>query len=233
MIKFVRSKLALRAVSKIPVLFITYNRLDFTKKSLESLVQSHCGEIIIFDNNSTDGTKNWLKKLNDKKIKVVFNNSNVGVSGAMNYFFSITRRRKYIAKVDNDTIVEKDWLLMLFQAASEKRVDIMQAKHPILKITHPSGKFDEWMKTLERDKTNSLIFYSDHVGGTGIIIRRKAIKEELRSNWVLGGWDVFQSEHPELKKAFFTGTKLGLLDTYEGGTNYKKYEGYYKKTGRL
>jgi GT2 family glycosyltransferase len=219
---------------RVPVLFVTYNRLDFTKIALKALLKSNCGRIIVFDNHSTDGTQEWLKSLHNRKLKIVLNDTNLGITGAMNYLFSVTKRKKYIAKVDNDTVVQKDWLEKLLKVANQRQLDIVQAKHPILKKSHSSGSFDAWMKTMERDEINPKVYYSNHVGGSGIIIRRKVVgAEKLDSDWVLGGWDLFQYNHPELKKAFYSGTQLKLLDTYEGGTRYNKYKNYYIETGRL
>lgn len=217
---------------EIPVLFTTYNRLDFTKKSLKSLLDSECGEIYIFDNNSTDGTQKWLKAQKNKNIKLRLNKKNFGVSGAMNYFFEKTKNKEFVAKVDNDTIVEKDWLKKLLDVSRELNLDLVQAKHPIYKLSHPSGSFDEWMKEKEQDKKNKKIFYSDHVGGSGVIIRRSKINAKLNSEWVLGGWDKFQEKNKKLLKAFYAGTEIDLLDTKNGEIIDTQHEKYYKETAR-
>lgn len=36
----------------IPVLFLTYGRLEYTKQSYYSLLHSDCSDIIVIDNNS-------------------------------------------------------------------------------------------------------------------------------------------------------------------------------------
>ena len=164
---------------RIPVLFTTYNRLEYTKKSLKSLIASDCGKIVIFDNNSNDGTIEWLDSLKNAKLEIIKNPKNDGVSGAMNYFFSVTKNNKYVAKVDNDTVVPKDWLTKLYTSAEDCDLDIVQAKHPIIRLSHISGSFDEWMKTLEQDKKYDDIYYSSHVGGTAVLIRRNIVKKSL------------------------------------------------------
>ena len=50
---------------KIPVLYTTHNRLYYVKKTLEPLLESvkGIGEVHIIDNNSKDGTVDYLKSI--------------------------------------------------------------------------------------------------------------------------------------------------------------------------
>lgn len=221
-----------KMAENIPVLFTTYNRLNYTKQTLFALIKSTTGQIVVFDNGSTDGTKEWLEKINNKKVKIHFNAENQGISGAMNYFFKKTADCKYVAKVDNDTMVNKDWLEKLVSVADKLSLDLVQAKHPILKISHSSGDFDEWMQEKKQDRKIKTVYYSNHIGGSGVLIRRSIVKEKLNSKWILGGWDKFQENHPELKKAFCVDTEVKILDTKEGKLKDQDYPDYYKHTGR-
>lgn len=217
---------------EVPVLFTTYNRLEYTKKALKALIDSNCGLITVFDNNSQDGTADWLSKLSSKKVHLVLNKTNLGVSGAMNYFFANTRDAHFVAKVDNDTIVPKDWIEKLMHSMNECKLDIVQAKHPIMRQSHISGDFDTWMKTLASDTKLKHVHYSSHVGGTAVLIRREIISEKLESKWVLGGWDKFQAAHPNLRIAFDSSVEVALLDTKGGSQIHDKYSAYYKDTQR-
>jgi GT2 family glycosyltransferase len=221
-------------MNNVPVLFTTYNRLDFTKISLPKLIESNCGTIFVIDNASTDGTAKYLRGLKSKKLVVVLNDENTGVAGAMNIFIKMNTNNNYLAKVDNDTIVKKDWLDILLKKVVDKNIDIIQAKHPILVKTHATGSFDEWMKKLEQDKDDNSIYYSKFVGGSGIVFNRKIITEDIPTvEWKLAGWREFQRKHTSSKKAFCTETVIKLLDMNEGGgANYIKYPDYYKETRR-
>jgi hypothetical protein len=74
------------------------------------------------------------------------------------------------------------------------------------------------------------LYLHNFVGGSGIIIRRSCIKEPLpKTDWILGGWFDWQLKHPEVKKAFYEGVEIKLLD--EKG--YGDYPEYYKSTKRL
>jgi glycosyltransferase involved in cell wall biosynthesis len=211
-----------------PVLFTTYNRIEFTKKTLPILLKSTCGQIIVIDNNSTDGTQEWLKE--QEGIKLILNEENVFVAGAMNQFFDLTENNEYVAKVDNDTIVKKDWLVKLLENSLLNDVDIVQAKHPLISDTHPKG-FDDWVKNFPQKGTIRL---NEFVGGSGVVIKRKVIKEKLNTTLgVLSSWTHWQHQHKEVYKGFDTSVEIKLLDTeYGSKANYNKYKDYYIFTGR-
>ena len=67
---------------KLSVLIPVYNEKNTIKQCVESVLKSDIGnldlEIIISDNNSNDGTKEILKTFDDKKIKVLYRESNNG-----------------------------------------------------------------------------------------------------------------------------------------------------------
>lgn len=216
------------SAGQTPVLFTTYNRLDYTKQALKALKQSNCGEIMVVDNASTDGTQEWLKT--QKGITVIQHEENLGVSGAMNTFFNRTELDEYVSKVDNDTIVPKDWLEKMILRCRILGIDVMQAKHSVLSAGNLS--FDEWMAKLQ--KVSNDVFLSIHVGGSGVVVDRKKIKEPVdKSQWVLGGWTQFQNRHHNLKKAFCSAVEIELLDMKDDNEpDYRKYPEYYVKVGR-
>jgi GT2 family glycosyltransferase len=217
----------------IPILFITYNRLGYTKKTLLHLLESQNCSVTIIDNASTDGTVEWLKELSKKKTyrmirakNLIFNDCNLGVAGAMNQFFDRTKTSGWIGKVDNDTIVERDWAIKLIRKAQAVGADIIQAKHHIIPTVH-SGGWSGLMKTLKGIDEET--FETPFVGGSGIIFRRTIIKEPLASpEWKLGGWNDWQVAHPEFKKVFYGGVEVRLLDEH----GYFDYPEYYRETLR-
>ena len=216
----------------VPVLFTTYNRLEYSKRALEALIESECGQIIVVDNFSTDGTREWLESMKEF-VTIILQEKNTGVAGAMNIFLQQTSTATFVGKVDNDTVVKQDWCSRLLQKLIDCRLHIVQAKHPILAATHTGGDFDAWMRTMQRDRKDHSIFYNRFVGGSGIVFRRNIIDAVPETEWKLYGWNKFQKEHPELKKAFCTEVEIELLDMFkEGCSDYSKYPEYYKETRR-
>jgi mannosyltransferase OCH1-like enzyme len=79
--------------NKISIVFLTYNRLEITKRCLNSYLKcldnTDIEELIIFDNNSDYDTINFLKDFqeNHNKIKLILSNENLGVCGGRIYLF--------------------------------------------------------------------------------------------------------------------------------------------------
>lgn len=217
----------------IPVLMITYNRLEYTKKALAALVYSNCGTIIVIDNGSTDGTVEYLRSIcpavmqPDKStgpgMMVIFSGENLGIHGAMNMFLGMTEQNEFVAKVDNDTIVPYAWLDIMLPYMN--KADIIQAKHHIIPATDQGG----WDSFVRKMKKDGPLYFNHFVGGSGILCRRSCLNTIPATDWKLGGWRQFQRDHPKLKKAFCEDVEIKLLDEH----GYSDYPEYYKETKRL
>ena len=202
-------------------LLTTYNRLAYTKEAVKSLLGT-C-ELIVIDNGSTDGTIEWLKQ---QPLRCVFNQTNRGVAGAMNQFIELTDGEEWISKVDNDTIVEPGWWQHLYDCAMRYHLDLVQAKHHIIKETHPGG----WVGLVQGlSKLGDGCYESKYIGGSGIIMRRSKLGVLPEDGWKLGGWNRWQVDHPHVTRGFCEHTTVRLLDEH----GYEQYPDYYKETGRL
>ena len=96
------------------IIILTYNNLEKTKLCLESIrkyTKEEVYEIIVVDNHSTDGTKEWLKVQND--IKVIYNDTNLGFPIGCNQGIEIANHNYDILLLNNDTIVTSNWLTNL------------------------------------------------------------------------------------------------------------------------
>lgn len=207
---------------------ITYNRLEYTKLALEALMHVGGGKIFIVDNCSTDGTQAWLKAQPwSISWDMTLLDENIGIAGAMNIFLSKTLDAKFVAKVDNDTIVPKDFLWKMRQHMLA--ADIVQAKHPLIKASG-LGTFDEWTSTM---RAEGPLRFNHFVGGSGILFKRHIVNHIPAVESKIGGWRAWQRMHPQYTKAFATDVEIKLLDTTEKGADYSKYPDYYKQTGRV
>ena len=74
-------------------------------KSIRSVLNQNFNkfEMLIFDNNSTDKTKFFLRNLtkDEKKIKVFYSKKNLGITKALNFLIKKTES-KVIARIDGD-----------------------------------------------------------------------------------------------------------------------------------
>src|ERR1700722_1011311 len=101
------------------VIILTYNRLELTKKMLDSFFQTTDSpyHLIIVDNNSTDGSKEYLEQLNPSSqycqgYSPFFYDENKGVAGGKNRGMLIANNLKnnYISMMDNDVQMPQGWL---------------------------------------------------------------------------------------------------------------------------
>lgn len=94
---------------KTSIIILTHNQLEITKQCLESIFKHtpEPFELIVVDNNSTDGTAEYLKSL--PGIKTVFNLKNHGFARGCNQGYEISTGDT-ILFLNNDTIVTENWL---------------------------------------------------------------------------------------------------------------------------
>jgi len=96
---------------KISVIVLNYNGLDNTLDCLESLrrlrIDRHLIEIVVVDNNSSDGSQEAFAKLKD--IELLVNSENLGFAGGNNrgIEFALKRNADYLLILNNDTIVDR------------------------------------------------------------------------------------------------------------------------------
>lgn len=101
---------------KTSIIMLTHNQLEYTKlcvSSIREFTEPGSYELIIVDNQSTDGTKEWLKE--QKDIRVIYNDYNAGFPAGCNQGIRIAKGEQ-ILLLNNDTIVTSNWLINLSNA---------------------------------------------------------------------------------------------------------------------
>jgi GT2 family glycosyltransferase len=102
----------------ISVITLTYNKLAVTRTCLLSWLQSACSpwELIVVENGSTDGTREWLKDLTKAAekagvgLQIIRHPRNVGCSTARNKGMAAAQGDR-IVFVDNDVALRsRGWL---------------------------------------------------------------------------------------------------------------------------
>lgn len=107
----------------ISVIIDTFNRLNFTQKCLEFLRRGTDiqYELIIVDNGSTDGTVEWLEKLqtnewkNCTKFTLIKEEVNLGSAKVINHALSIATG-DFLVRINNDVILPCGWSSHLMKA---------------------------------------------------------------------------------------------------------------------
>ncbi len=103
---------------KVSIILVTQNRLDFTKKCVNS-IRRHTRqpyELIFVDNASKDSTVKWLKRQvkENKGSRLIENKENAGLIKGRNQGLNVAEG-EYIVLLDNDVIVSQGWLDSMLQ----------------------------------------------------------------------------------------------------------------------
>lgn len=100
-----------KAKIDLSVIIVSLNTKDLTKQTIDSALvamENVGGEIIVVDNNSSDGSIEVLKKYGSK-VKLIENRRNLGF-GSANDRGEHHAKGKYLMFLNSDTIVPKDTL---------------------------------------------------------------------------------------------------------------------------
>jgi len=155
-------------------------------------------EVIVVDNGSTDTSYNYIKE-RYHKVKLIKLDKNYGFTKANNIGASFARG-KFLALINNDTVLDKKWLIEMMKYASKNADNIYCSK--MLRydkrkiICFNGGKLLRWgwtkpIQSFEEDKSNvSNPFLSFYADGCGTLISKKLYFE-------LGGFDEYYHTYCE------------------------------------
>ena len=117
-------------IPKISIIIVNHNGKKLLEDCLTSLMKSEYPqdkyEIIVVDNASSDTSVSYIAK-NFPTIKVITLDTNCGFTGANNVGIDHANG-EYIVLLNNDTIVDPDWIRQLVIAAKPERVGIVSSK---------------------------------------------------------------------------------------------------------
>lgn len=145
----------------IDLLYLAHNRLEFTKASLAALEAntdwSKVGQFIVYDDNSTDGTREFLEEATQYlRVQTIKRFGTFGhpVNVMRDYLLN-HQKHSIFGKIDSDTMVPPGWL--------NTCLDVME-RHPHLDLLGIEA-FNEVSATNEpRSYTEAR-----HIGGIGLM----------------------------------------------------------------
>uniref|UniRef100_A0A7C3SRG9 Glycosyltransferase n=1 Tax=Dictyoglomus turgidum TaxID=513050 RepID=A0A7C3SRG9_9BACT len=127
-------------MAEFSVVLVTFNRLDFTKQTIDSFIKTSPPdfEMIIVDNASTEsGFQEYLTELEkDKRIKVIRNKTNLGWGAAVNIGLKYCHT-EWILLSNNDVIYKEGWFEKCIQAYQDfSEIGVLGLwKHPFAHTT--------------------------------------------------------------------------------------------------
>ena len=173
---------------KIDLIFITHNRLKYTKLALEGLLADPTEEfsLTIWDNASSNGMRDYLSSVEDSRIsRKVFSRENLGLRGPINDLFS-NSSADLVGIIPDDYLVTPGWTRPIAEAHADVPLfgaifcwhlgrdcfDLTRAQHKI-------QKFDR----------HSILRHPWSGGGAGLV-KLRAVKEcgLLKSSNTVGYW---------------------------------------------
>lgn len=126
---------------KVSIITGTYNPGYLIHKFIESILKQTLSdlELIIIDDYSIDGTREVLKEYanKDKRIKLVFNEKNLGISETYNKGLKIAKG-EYVSLVDSDDFLDLDFYEKMYDFSIKNNLDLCLG----YSITHFSGNVD-------------------------------------------------------------------------------------------
>jgi GT2 family glycosyltransferase len=159
----------------VSLFIITYNRLEMLKKCISSLLPTlqnvNC-EVIIWDNNSTDGTKEFLSGITDRRMKVVLNENNIGTNAKGKS--AELCKGEYLIGIDDDVIdFPANWVEDIIYAYKNIPYIGYLASNVVQdEFTNGARPGDEQYTTELYDNGN-IEFFNGPTGGWCFLISRK------------------------------------------------------------
>jgi len=105
----------------VSVIIVNYNGIKYLPACLASLSSIAYPrtrlEIILVDNGSTDGSQKFISD-NYPRVKIIENKANLGFARGTNIGIQ-QARGEYIAVLNNDTYLDKDWTAEVLQGVKE------------------------------------------------------------------------------------------------------------------
>lgn len=136
---------------KASIIIVTYNNVELTQLCVESLLRNTTYpnyELILVDNHSQDGSRNYLRYLakNYRQVKIILNDENKGFPAASNQGLKIAMG-EYLILLNNDTVLPKGWLTSLLKHLQDPEVGLVG---PVTNFVGNEARVDVPYLTLEQ-----------------------------------------------------------------------------------
>lgn len=178
-------------MASVFIIILNYNGIKDTLELLDNIVKLDYSnyKIIVIDNASSDGSNLELKKITN--IDLIENNKNLGFVGGNNIGikFALKQKADYILLLNNDTIVESDFLAKLVNAMeSDSGIGLTGGKimnyNDRQKIWSAGGGIKKWSKKTFQYGEGKIDDGSydepkevDFLSGCCLLIRREVIEK--------------------------------------------------------
>lgn len=173
----------------LSIIIVNYNTIKLTSDCIDSIFAHTKGvsfEVIVVDNNSTDGSKEHLA--NDKRILFVESGDNIGFGRANNLGFKHSSGR-YILMLNSDTVLENDILSRMVERLNgfPEKVACLGAllidgyRQPSCSYGYFINWYDEFRTVFKKENNvthiTGLEQDVDFVSGADLLVRRSVAEK--------------------------------------------------------
>src|SRR5690625_4780351 len=152
-----------------------YNEEKFIDEAIESLLWQTLSdfELIIINDGSNDNTKAIIESYNDKRVRLINNEKNIGAALSSNKGLKLVRG-KYIARADADDINHPLRL--------QKQVSFLEENTEYnicgtdLNVVCENGQQDVWTYRFEDEFIKSYLIFNPHIAHPSTMLRSSLIK---------------------------------------------------------
>ncbi len=171
----------------VSIVILAYNNLDLTRRCIESILNYTTYpsfDVIIIDNASTDGTWEYLETIQDSRVRIQKNQTNLGYAGGNNVGCQMAEG-EIIVLLNNDTICPPEWL--------EKLVALF-LKDEKVGLVGPMTNFSGNEQCLDSYPGDEMV--------DGVIIRR-AVIPEIPQDWLSEFYNLRSEQYHETARLGF------------------------------
>jgi len=232
---------------KIAVVVVTYNRLEKLKKAMRAYSKQVYKPkyVIVVDNNSQDGTKDYLEewKSNSEGFErnVINLEKNLGGSGGfyMGEKYALKLDCDWVMVADDDAYPEPDYLAGMVDYISRNRNDVfsvvcgavMQQGEYAHRTIVSNKKSLDYLKSVPKEYYSRDVFDFDAAGYLGLLINKRIMQEVgcINPDFFIWADDVEHCLRLKEKGRIVCLPKLRLIHDTEnvsGKLSWKYYYGY-------
>lgn len=132
----------------VSIIIVNYNTLSLTRECIDSIfyfTKRIAFEVILVDNNSDDGSKEFFQQ--DKRITYIYEKENHGF-GIANNIGAKVAVGKYLFFLNSDTILFEDSIQYLFSFLEDKKDAVICGGNLVSKEKLPTSSFERFFPSI-------------------------------------------------------------------------------------
>ncbi len=163
----------------VSVIIPTFNRLDKLVSAIKSVREQNYRnyEIIVIDNYSTDGTYEYLNKLNDSKISIIKIKNHGNIAKSRNLGIQ-NSEGDILAFLDSDDLWYPNKLNLCVNEMNQKNLDFLYHNMKVKKNNSIFKKKLGYFRELKKENVyNQLIYYGPAFPTSSVMLRKNMFNE--------------------------------------------------------